>query len=370
MRLAALLIITAVAVTAWAPTVVRADPPVDRIKLPPGFQAELFAEVRGARTLVAVDALNAVFVGTRGDSVFAVVDDDRDFRADRVVRVLTGLHVANGIAWRDGYLYVAEQHRVSRYPAPDLDALMTAEPEVLFTGLPDKSHHGWRYAAFGPDGWLYVAVGAPCNVCRLNNIEGTIIRLRPEAGAAVEVFAKGVRNSVGFDFQACSGEMYFTDNGADWMGDDRPPDELNHAPRPGMHFGYPWYGGGRDRTRDFRNEQPPSDVVYPVVEFNAHVAALGIDFYAGNMFPEEYRGDAFVAQRGSWNRTIPDGYRVMRVRFDDQGRATEKSVFADGFLSGRRAWGRPVDVEELSDGSLLVSDNAQGAIYRIVHGEP
>ncbi len=342
----------------------------ERIRLPEGFHAEVYAQVPGARSMVVVDELGAVLVGSRSDAVHAVVDADGDFVADRVVRVLSGLNVANGIAWKDGFLYVAEQHRVVRYRAEDLDALARARPEVIFDRLPDKRHHGWRYAAFGPDGLLYVAVGAPCNICTVSGLEGTIIRLRPVPGAEPEIFARGVRNSVGFDFQPATGELYFTDNGADWMGDDSPPDELNHAPTPGLHFGFPYFGGGADRTREFADAEPPEPVTMPVIAFNAHVAALGIHFYRGTLFPPDYRGDAFVAQRGSWNRSVPDGYRVVRVRFGADGRAIEREVFADGFLVGGQAWGRPVDVKELADGSLLVSDDRQGAIYRIVYRRP
>jgi glucose/arabinose dehydrogenase len=344
--------------SAWA------GPPVERIRLPPGFTAETYAEVAGARSLAVVDTLSTVFVGTRGDAVYAVVDDDRDRRADRVVRVRAGLKVANGIAWHAGYLYVAEQHRIIRLPAGDLDGLAHAEPEVIFTGLPDKRHHGWRYARFGPDNLLYVSVGAPCNICIVTGLEGTIVRLRPDGGGGVQVFARGVRNSVGFDFNPRTAEMYFTDNGADWMGDDRPPDELNRAPSAGLFFGFPWFGGGHHRTLPFADEVLPEPVVFPEVEFGAHVAALGVHFYRGKSFPADYRTDAFVAQHGSWNRSVPDGYRVMRVRFAADRQPTSE-VFADGFLDGRRPWGRPVDVAELADGSLLVSDDHAGAIYRI-----
>jgi len=339
---------------------------VERIKLPPGFAAEVYAEVDGARTLVVVEALNAVLVGTRGDYIYAVVDADGDFRADRVVRLRDDLKVANGIAWRDGFLYVAEQHRIVRIPAGDLETIARAEPQVIFDDLPDESHHGWRYAGFGPDGMLYVSVGAPCNICEVTGLEGTIIRLPADGSAEPEIYAHGVRNSVGFAFHPESGELFFTDNGADWMGDDSPPDELNHATGPGQHFGYPYYGGGRDRTRQFLRQEPPALVTYPVVEFGAHVAALGMRFYGGDQFPADYRGDAFVAQRGSWNRSVPDGYRVMRVRFDGT-RVVDAEIFADGFLQGVRAWGRPVDVAVLTDGSLLISDNRADAIYRITY---
>ena len=356
------------AALAALPACAGAQPDLSRINLPSGFQAEVWASVPRARSLVWVEPLSTVFVGSRGDAVHAVVDADRDGRADRVVKVLSGLKVANGIAWRDGHLYVAEQHRLVRYAAPDLEALARARPEVLFDGLPDDSHHGWRYAAFGPDGRLYVSVGAPCNICSVEGLEGTIVRFDPDGGAP-EVFARGVRNPVGLAFQPGSGELYFTDNGADYMGDDLPPEEFNRAPRAGLHFGYPWYGGGDARTSDFRSSEPPAPVTMPEVTFPAHVAPLGVHFYEGAMLPAEYRGDAFVAHHGSWNRSIPDGYRVARVRFEN-GRAVSWEVFADGFLRGPRAWGRPVDVEELPDGSLLVSDDRQGVLYRITYQAP
>jgi glucose/arabinose dehydrogenase len=350
---------------ALLPAVAAAE--LESLRLAAGFRAELYAEVPGARSLAVVPALNAAFVGSRDDVVSVIVDADGDGRADGVEPVLSGLRSPNGIAWRDGALYVAEQHRIVRYAAPDLATLKAARPEVIFAQLPDKAHHGWRYAKFGPDGLLYVAVGAPCNVCAVRGLEGTIIRLPPQPGAAAEVFASGVRNSVGFDWEPRTGVFHFTDNGSDWLGDDLPPDELNAAPEPGLFFGFPYYGGGAARTREFLGQEPPRAVAMPVVAFGAHVAALGLHFYRGPMFPADARGDAFVAQHGSWNRSVPDGYRVVRVRFDARGRPTGYEPFVDGFLTGRRPWGRPVDVAELPDGSLLVSDDHGDRVLRITY---
>ena len=214
-----------------------------------------------------------------------------------------------------------------------------------------------------------MAVGAPCNVCAVAGLEGTIQRFDPETWQP-ETYAAGVRNSVGLAFHPETGDLFFTDNGADMMGDDTPPDELNHAPIAGLHFGYPYFGGGKDRTFDFRNATPPNDARSPVIAFNAHVAALGIEFYRGTMFPKEYRTDAFVAQHGSWNRSVPDGYRIMRIRFDEKGLPIGKEIFADGFLSEGRKLGRPVDLETLPDGSLLISDDHTGAVYRITYRQP
>jgi glucose/arabinose dehydrogenase len=361
----AALLVAAVSTSRTAANAAGADDIVAHLSLPDGFAIEVYAEVPKARSLVVAPELGVVFVGSRGRTVHAIVDADMDGRAESVTVAADGLRVPNGLAWRDGRLYVAEQHRVVRYRFPDRAALGRVAPEVVFDGLPDKRWHGWRYAAFGTDGGLYVAVGAPCNVCRISGLEGSIVRLDVSSGDAA-VYARGIRNSVGIDFQPGTGTMYFTDNGADHMGDDSPPDELNRAETAGLHFGYPWYGGGGDRTAEFRGRTPPDGVRFPEVAFNAHVAALGIHFYRGTGFPDEYRRDAFVAQHGSWNRSIPIGYRVMRVRFGADGRAGGAEPFIEGWLrDDRGVLGRPVDVAELPDGSLLVSDDYAGVVYRV-----
>lgn len=358
------------ATCAWAmPTAAAtAELPIERIKLPPGFKIEVFARVPRARSMVVMDDWGVVLVGSRGPTIHAVIDDDRDGRADRVRRLFDGLKVANGIAWRDGWFYVAEQHRLVRFRAPDFKTLARAQPEVLYDALPDDRWHGWRYARFGPDGALYVAIGSPCNICETGGLEGTVTRFRGPAWRP-EIYASGVRNSVGLDFQPVTGHLYFTDNGADNMGDDSPPDEFNHAAGPGLWFGFPWFGGGHDRTPDFAGRPAPRDPTFPAIQFGAHVAALGVSFYAGRRFPEAYRGDAFVAQHGSWNRSVPDGYRVARVRFDKRThRARTWETFASGWLQADgTAWGRPVDVKMTAAGDMLVSDDRAGAIYRIYH---
>jgi glucose/arabinose dehydrogenase len=339
-----------------------ANPPLDRLHLPPGFEIEVFAEVPGARSLAVAEGGREVYVGTRRQDLYAVLDSERDGIADGVLHVATGLNVPNGVAAKDGRLYVAEQNRVIRFD-PD-GKIEVVVPDGV---LPDFRHHGWRYAGFGPDGKLYVSIGAPCNICEVNGFEGTIIRLDPD-GHKLEIFARGIRNSVGFDWQPDTGEMFFTDNGGDNLGDLIPPDELNRAQEPGLHFGYPYVYGDGIPYPQFADRRLPIEMTDPALAFEAHVAALGIHFYRGSMFPEEFRNDAFVAQHGSWNRSEPIGYRIMRVRFDEEGQPTGKEVFVDGWLGADgQAWGRVVDIAELPDGSLLVSDDFGGLVYRITY---
>jgi glucose/arabinose dehydrogenase len=339
-----------------------ANPPLDRLDLPPGFEIEVFAVVPGARSLAVADGGRKIYVGTRDVDLFAVLDSDRDGKSEGVMHVATGLNAPNGVAAIDGRLYVAEQHRIIRFdPAGTVDVVVPAGV------LPDLRHHGWRYAGFGPDGKLYVAIGAPCNICEVSGFEGSIIRLNPD-GHRLEIFARGIRNSVGFDWHPVTGELFFTDNGGDNLGDLIPPDELNRAPEPDLHFGYPYVYGDGVPYPQFVGQTPPEETTSPALAFEAHVAALGMHFYRGSMFPDDFRNDAFVAQHGSWNRTDPIGYRIMRVRFDDAGTPVGKEVFVDGWLgSDGRPWGRVVDVAELPDGSLLVSDDFAGVVYRITY---
>ena len=347
----------------------RADTVSERLNLPPGFSISTFAIAPGARALTLATELDALFVSTRGDTIYAIPLSDDD-GLHPTYPVLSGLKVANGIAWKDGYLYVAEQHRLTRYFTPSLDALPGAKPEVLYGHLPDKPGHGWRYIAFGPDGALYMGIGAPCNVCTPQGLEGTITRFVPGRWDQPEIVARGVRNSVGFDWNPKTGALHFTDNGADGMGDDSPPDELNALTQDGLHFGYPWYGGGRDRTPQMKLTPAP-EAEFPVVAFGAHVAPLGVDFYNGQQFPASYAGDAFVAQHGSWNRSSKVGYQVVRVSFDAAGRATGYAPFISGWLRpDQSVTGRPVDVEELPDGALLISDDRAGRIYRVTYTRP
>ncbi|MCS3903297.1 glucose/arabinose dehydrogenase [Methylohalomonas lacus] len=363
---AALLGLSATAGTATADV----DDNLSKLNLPDGFNIEVYAEVPSARQMALGQSTGTVFVGTRGEKVYAVVDKNKDRKADKVVTIMDDLKVGNGVAMYQGNLYVAEQHRIARYSAPgfDLNLPFSEMRDVIYEDLPDKSHHGWRYIDFGPDGKLYVTVGAPCNICEVSGIEATIIRMNPD-GSDAEIYAHGIRNSVGIDFHPETGVLYFTDNNTDMMGDDRPPGEFNAAPEKGMHFGFPYYAGGRDRHEDWKDKEPPQEVTFPEVEFQAHTANLGFKFYTGDMFPADYQGDAIVTQHGSWNRTEPVGYKLMRVTFDDNNEVSGKEVFIDGWLQDGEAWGRPTDVLQLPDGSLLVSDDYNGVIYRISYGE-
>ncbi|HET6520626.1 MAG TPA: PQQ-dependent sugar dehydrogenase [Geminicoccaceae bacterium] len=335
------------------------------LNLPDGFAIDVYARVPGARQIAVAPDGSRVYVSNRGGSVYAVTDEDGDGRADDVAVLRGGLHRPSGLAVdEDGTLYVAEQNRVLRFPAGG------GEPEVVLPEgtIPDASHHGTREMGIGPDGRIYVAIGVPCNICMPEGITDAIIRLDRD-GTNVETYARGVRNSVGLDWHPETGELFFTDNGGDNIGNEIPPDELNRAPEPGLHFGYPYVWGDGEPYPQFEGREPPRETTPPAVPFDAHAAALGIHFYEGGMFPEAYRHDAFVAQHGSWNRQPPIGYRVVRVRFDDGGNPEGTEVFADGWLrADGRAWGRPVDVAELPDGSLLVADDGAGVVYRISYG--
>jgi len=336
-----------------------------RIELPPGFKIELYATgVPNARSLT-LGAGGTVFVGSRrAGKVYALTASGRPDKAGEVITIARGLQEPNGVAFHDGSLYVAEVSRVLRYDAIEAQQKNPPAPVVVSTNLPHTNQHEWRYARFGPDGWLYVGVGAPCNVCEsADKHVASILRMRPD-GSGMEVYALGVRNSVGFDWQPQSQEMWFTDNGRDNMGDDIPPDELNYAPRAGLNFGFPYCHGKDILDPQFGRGHSCAEFVAPAWNLPAHVAAIGMRFYAGGMFPEEYRGGVFIAEHGSWNRSVPIGYRVSHVVLDGE-RAVKYEPFAQGWLAGGIHWGRPVDVLVMPDGALLVSDDYAGAVYRI-----
>jgi len=335
------------------------------ITLPSGFRIAVYAgDVPGARQM-AVGPAGVVFVGSRAEGkVYAVVGRDGDDRADQVHVVASGLNSPSGVAFRDGALYVGAVNRVLRFRDVARDLARPPRPEVVSEAYPSDAHHGWKFLAFGPDGKLYVPVGAPCNVCTPPGpLHATITRL-DLAGGRPEVVARGVRNSVGFDFDPATGDLWFTDNGRDWLGDDQPPDELNHLTKVGEHFGFPFCHGNGIRDPEHNAGRSCGEFTAPARELGPHVAAIGMRFYTGRMFPEKYRGGIFIAEHGSWNRSTPIGYRVSFVKIEN-GRATSYESFASGWLKGNTASGRPADVLVMPDGALLVSDDKAGRIYRI-----
>ncbi|MBI1396220.1 MAG: sorbosone dehydrogenase family protein [Betaproteobacteria bacterium] len=349
-------------------TLAQAQPlPLDRISLPPGFRIELYARVPGARSLALGDR-GTLFVGTMDAGKVYAVRPGADGRAAEVLTIARGLNVPNGVAFRDGALYVAEIDRILRYDEIESRLENPPKPVLVTDRYPSDRAHGWKYIKFGPDGWLYVPVGAPCNVCEPDPDRYALIsRIRPD-GTGYQVFARGIRNSVGFDWHPETGVLWFNDHGRDWMGDDLPSCELNRAPEPGMNFGFPYCHQGDTPDPEFGTLHACSEFTPPAWKQGGHVAPDGLHFYRGDMFPPEYRNRAFIAQHGSWNRTRKNGYRVMMATIRN-GTVVRFETFAQGWLEGQRSWGRPVDLLELRDGSLLVSDDQAGAIYRITYAK-
>jgi glucose/arabinose dehydrogenase len=342
---------------------------VQSVTVPPGFEITIWASnVPGARSLEWTPN-GTLFVGTRdAGNVYALRDDNSDGVADGVITIASGMWGPNGVAFRNGSLWLAEINRLWRYD--DIEANLANPPApVHVTDFPAEGHHGWKFIRFGPDGRLYVPIGSPCNVCEtVDERFGTILSMNAD-GSDQQIYAQGIRNTVGFDWHPLTGELWFTDNGADNMGDDIPEDELNHAPQTGMHFGFPYCHQGNVPDPDFTS-RTCDEFVAPVQLLGPHVAALGMRFYTGTQFPSAYRNQILIAQHGSWNRSVAIGYRVMLVRLDGAGNAVSYESFAEGWLQNGQAWGRPVDVEQLPDGSMLVSDDLASAIYRIRYVGP
>jgi glucose/arabinose dehydrogenase len=339
---------------------VAASLPLSKVHLPQGFKIEVLAEVPGARSL-AIGQQGTVFVGTRDENVYAVKDG-------KVYPLAKGLTSPNGVAFRDGNLYVAEISRVSVLKDIESHLSQPPKPEPLSATFPSEAHHGWKFIAFGPDGKLYVPVGAPCNVCDKGDDYAAIFRIAAD-GTQKELVAKGIRNTVGFDWHPEAKRLYFTDNGRDLLGEDVPSDELNVAPKLGLDFGFPRCHAGSVPDPEFgKGKDACKGSEKPVALFGAHVAALGMRFYNASQFPAAYHHRIFVAEHGSWNRSQPDGYRVVTVKLDSNGKQGKVETFATGWLEkDGSAWGRPVDVQVQPDGSLLVSDDKAGVIYKITY---
>jgi glucose/arabinose dehydrogenase len=342
---------------------------LESITLPPGFRISLYADgVTNARSMALAPG-GTVFVGSRSaGTVYALVDKDKDGRADRVMTVATGLTEPNGVAVHGGALYVAERSRILRWDGIESRLESPGAPAVVGDPFPPDALHGWKVIHFGPDGLLYVTVGAPCNICDRGDPYATIIRMKPD-GSGREVFARGIRNTVGFDWHPKTRDLWFTDNGRDGLGDESPSDELNRVPKAGMHFGYPHCHQGTTADPEFGATRKCAEFEPPAHLLGAHVAAVGMRFYTGTSFPQEYRNAFIIAQHGSWNRSSRIGYRVMVAFLDASGtKVARYEPLATGWLvSDREVLGRPVDVELLPDGSVLVSDDFANAIYRIAY---
>ncbi len=346
------------------------DLPLSKLNLPPGFEIEVFAEVNNARQL-ARGMDGTIYAGSRraGD-VFAIPDADKDNVGDAVYTIAKDLELPSGIAYRNGDLYIGAVSKILRLPGIGKKLTNPPEPEVITDVLPTERHHGWKFIDFGPDGQLYVPVGAPCNICLSDNPwYASILRIDLDAmKPAFEVYAEGVRNTVGFAWEPGTNHLWFTDNGRDWMGDDLPPCELNVATRPGQHFGYPFFHGTGIPDPELGDGKDEDDYVNPALDLGPHVAPLGMVFYEGDMFPEEYRGQIFIAEHGSWNRT-PEaghtGYRITMAKRTPDGLKYE--TFIDGWLEDNVGWGRPVDMMVLPDGSMLISDDTGNVIYRLTY---
>jgi glucose/arabinose dehydrogenase len=356
--------------------------PVDRLTVPAGFNLGVFAEnVENARQMV-LGPKGTVFVGSRtAGKVHAVVDANGDHKADRVVVIAKGLDQPNGLALRNGALYVATASRLLRFD--DIEGHLDAPPApvTVLADLPNpKTGHTWKFIAFGPDDMLYMSIGAPCNVCASPPLVSAIVRMKPD-GSGMETFAEGVRNSVGFDWHPATRALWFTDNGRDMLGEDVPNDELNVAAKPGLHFGFPFCHQGDVADPEFGKQRACSATESPVQKLGPHVAAIGMAFYTGAMFPAKYKNAAIIALHGSWNRATPSGYKVMAAHTDG-ARVTAYEPLVDGFLpgitsgsapggwgAGKAAIGRPADVLQMPDGSILISDDAGNRLIRVSYAK-
>ncbi|KXU88602.1 sorbosone dehydrogenase [Paraburkholderia monticola] len=363
LRVAAAAALAAQALTASAAL------PIEKIKLPPGFHIEVLSDDVSSARAMTLSPKNILYVGSMDGHVYALELSNGRVTGRHVIA--TGLQMPVGVAWRDGALYVSAVSKIVRFDAIDSHLNDPPKPVVITDKMPTETHHGWKFIAFGPDGKLYVPQGAPCNICDKDPDRFALIGRMDPDGSHYEVVARGIRNSVGLAWHPVTRELWFTDNGRDLLGDDIPSDKLNRAPRLGMNFGFPYCHGGDTPDPEYGKDHPCSAFTPPVVQLGAHVASLGMRFYDGPMFPANYRNNIFIAEHGSWNRSKKVGYRVVRVITDPDGSHARQQVFAEGWLQpGESVWGRPADVLPLPDGSLLISDDTAGAIYRVTYSAP
>jgi len=344
--------------------------PLQSLKVPPGFHVSIYSDqVPNAREM-ALGARDTVFVGSMGEGkVYALTGMDKNGRAEHVYVIAEDLEMPVGVAFHDGALYVSAVSRILKYPDIEQHLSDPPRPVIVTDKLPSKTHHGWRFIAFGPDGKLYVPIGAPCNICDPGPDFAKILRMNADGGDWQTV-ATGIRNSVGFDWQPGSHALWFTTNGRDLMGDDVPDDTLNRVDKLGENFGYPYCHAGNVVDPEFGKGHACSEFAQPALRLGAHVAALGMRFYVGPMFPATYRDAIFIAEHGSWNRSSKAGYRVVAVHVGKDGKVSGSQPFLTGFLDGQKTLGRPADVQPMRDGSLLVSDDENGVIYRITYSVP
>ena len=345
---------------------------IKQLHLPAGFSISIYADnVPNARSLALGDN-GIVFVGSgREGKVYALQDKDQDGIAEQRYIIAENLTMPNGVAYKNDSLYVAEISRIIRFDHITQQLAHPLKPVVVFDQFPTDTHHGWKYLRFGPDNKLYTGIGAPCNICKPDkDIYASLVRLNAD-GSQFEIIAHGIRNTVGFDWQPDTQALFFTDNGRDYLGDDSPPDELNHWSTKGDHFGYPYCHGGDISDPEFGADKKCKDFTPPAWKFKAHIAPLGLRFYQGQQFPAEYKNQLFVAQHGSWNRTEPQGYRVVLVKFN-HGQAISEQDFISGWLNkDGEILGRPVDILTLANGNLLISDDKLGVIYKVSYqGKP
>lgn len=344
----------------FMPLLAQAQLPLDRIRLPPGFRIEVLSDRLPSAREMAWGAKGTLFVGSNAaGKVYAL-----DTNSGRVRTLASGLQMPVGVAFHKGDLYVSAISRILRLRDIETHLDAPPQPEQVGPAFPAETHHGWKFIAFGPDGKLYVPVGAPCNICERDpDRYAALHRMNPD-GSDLERVARGIRNTVGFDWHPKTGELWFSDNGRDLLGDDTPDCELNRITAPNQHFGFPYCHAGNVADPEF-GTRPCEDFVAPVARLGPHVAPLGLRFYTGGQFPAEYRDNLFIAEHGSWNRSEKIGYRIKRVELNEDGSLKRQSVFAEGWLEDGEVWGRPADVLVAPDGSLLVSDDQAGAIYRI-----